>query len=241
MVDGMAEAGRKINVNNILDILTGFIGWFYSTLRYTLKEQLFDLDYLTDITNPAVTIKEWVIKHTDSMYSWAFYKTGRKEIAEDLVQDTFLDACQSLAKFKGNSEPQTWLFAILNNKIADHYRNACRNPSAPLATEGQGSSFLDHFFDEEGQWKPEQRPQPWLADAPHLLDDTAFMQVLQECMNRLPATWLSAVHLKYIDARKGEWICQELQIAPTNFWQILHRAKLQLRKCLELHWFKNER
>ena len=33
-------------------------------------------------------------------------------------------------------------------------------------------------------------------------------------------------------------ICQELEISPTNYWQILHRAKLQLRKCLELNWYK---
>jgi len=45
---------------------------------------------------------------------------------------------------------------------------------------------------------------------------------------------LSKIHR----AKKGDLICQELDIAPTNFWQILYRAKLQLRKCLELNWFK---
>jgi DNA-directed RNA polymerase specialized sigma24 family protein len=61
---------------------------------------------------------------------------------------------------------------------------------------------------------------------------------LQLCMENLPALWFSAVQLKYLEGKKGELICQELQIAPTNFWQILHRAKLQLRKCLENNWFK---
>ena len=57
-------------------------------------------------------------------------------------------------------------------------------------------------------------------------------------MGELPTSWFAAINLKYLEEKKGEIICQELQITPTNFWQILHRAKLQLRKCLEVHWFK---
>ena len=39
--------------------------------------------------------------------------------------------------------------------------------------------------------------------------------------------------------KSGEEICQELEITPSNFWQIVHRAKLQLRDCIENNWFKN--
>ena len=34
-------------------------------------------------------------------------------------------------------------------------------------------------------------------------------------------------------------ICQEMDITPTNFWQIIHRAKLNLRECIEAKWFKD--
>ena len=57
-------------------------------------------------------------------------------------------------------------------------------------------------------------------------------------MDQLPSHWNAAMKLKYLEDKKGELICQELEITPSNFWQVLHRAKLQLRKCLELHWFK---
>jgi len=39
--------------------------------------------------------------------------------------------------------------------------------------------------------------------------------------------------------KNGEEICQELDISPTNFWQVVHRAKLQLKNCVEENWFKN--
>ena len=39
-------------------------------------------------------------------------------------------------------------------------------------------------------------------------------------------------------SKKGEEICEELGVSPTNFWQIIHRAKLQLRECVDTNWFK---
>ncbi|MCK5276978.1 MAG: RNA polymerase subunit sigma, partial [Cyclobacteriaceae bacterium] len=48
----------------------------------------------------------------------------------------------------------------------------------------------------------------------------------------------SAIHLKYLEEKDGKEICQELGITSSNYWQILHRAKLQLRICIEENWFK---
>jgi DNA-directed RNA polymerase specialized sigma24 family protein len=33
-------------------------------------------------------------------------------------------------------------------------------------------------------------------------------------------------------------ICEDLDISNTNLWQIIHRTKLRLRKCLNIHWFQ---
>ena len=193
-----------------------------------------------DISKPATTVKCWVDLYTDKMYTWAFHKTSSKEIAEDLVQDTFLAAFQSISKFECKSDPKTWLFAILNNKISDHFRKKFRNPTITesQANANPGESLLDSLFDANGQWKKEERPVAWETPDIHLLDDEAFVKVLRACMGKLPESWMAALQLKYLEEKKGDIICQELGIAPTNFWQVLHRAKLQLRKCLENHWFK---
>ncbi len=94
------------------------------------------------------------------------------------------------------------------------------------------------MFDENERWKEKERPSAWIDDEIQLLDNTQFNAVLNNCLGKLPEHWQSAISLKYMEQKKGELICQELDIAPTNFWQILHRAKLQLRKCLEINWFK---
>ena len=190
------------------------------------------MENVIDTTSPTATIKRWVELYSDNMYSWALHKTSSKETDEDLVQEAFLAAVQSFDKFKGDSNPKTWLFAILNNKINDYYRSSYRRPMV------DDNSIFETLFDSNDQWKPDQRPQQWADDTGHLLDNDEFQKTLHHCMKKLPDNWFSAIQLKFMEEKNGEHICQELGITDTNFWQILHRAKLQLRKCLELNWFK---
>jgi RNA polymerase sigma-70 factor (ECF subfamily) len=185
-----------------------------------------------NIEKPTETTTFWVQSYSDSLYSCALHKTSNKETAEDLVQETFLVAVKSFEKFKGDSNPKTWLFSILNNKISDHYRKSYRMPVV------NNDTILNIFFENSERWRKDQMPQKWTDDTDNLLDDVEFKQELDNCLKKLPPNCFSAIQLKFIEEKKGNVICQELGISDTNFWQILHRAKLQMRKCLELNWFK---
>lgn len=186
-------------------------------------------------------IQEWVSLYADDLYRWALHKTNNKETSEDLVQETFLAAFKSIDKFKGNSQPKTWLFSIVNNKIMDYHRKLFRRGPLHqfhLSSKSEDRDVLDNFFDNEGTWKPEAKPSDWQEIEGHLLDNSEFTKVLNYCMGDLPGNWFSAVHLKYLEEKDGKEICQELGISSSNYWQILHRAKLQLRICIEKKWFK---
>lgn len=178
-------------------------------------------------------LSEWVDLYTRDLSSWALYKVSDSELARDLIQETFLAAAENIQRFKGDSSPKTWLFAILNHKIIDHYRSKTREP---IKLENQ---LFSQFFDQDGDWKADKRPLDWHEEDPKLLDDNEFQAVLKDCLDALPETWNTCVKLKYLMNKKGEDICQELDISPTNFWQIVHRAKLQLRGCIEENWYKN--
>jgi RNA polymerase sigma-70 factor (ECF subfamily) len=177
-----------------------------------------------------INLTEWVENYTSDLYSWALHKVSDPELASDLVQDTFLAAAEKIDGFKEESTPKTWLFSILNHKIIDYYRKKVKQP---VKVDNQ---VFSTFFDEGGSWKNEKRPQNW-AEEPHLLDDDEFQEVLKQCLDALPETWNTCVKLKYLSEKKGEEICQELNISTTNYWQIIHRAKLQLRDCIEQNWF----
>ena len=196
----------------------------------------------TQSISTASAIEEWVKNYSDDLYRWALHKTSDKETAEDLVQEAFLAACRSLNSFQGKSQPKAWLIAILNNKIADHHRKQFKVATintSQLNGQPDGEDAPSDFFDSKGAWKPGARPSGRQEIEKHLLDDPEFLKVLGGCLKKLPGKWSAAIHLKYMEEKGGKEICQELRIAPTNFWQILHRAKIQLRACLEQNWFKS--
>ena len=61
--------------------------------------------------------EKWLEKYGDYLYSLAMLKTGKKEVSEDLVQDTFVSAFGAIDSFRGGSAEKTWLVSILQNKI----------------------------------------------------------------------------------------------------------------------------
>lgn len=181
-------------------------------------------------------IQELVKDYTDDLFRWAYYKVNHQEVAEDLVQDTFLSAVKGLHKFEGKSSAKTWLKAILNNKIVDYHRKKYKKleiNQSKISNEDDGS-FMERFFDESGHWKSAKTGM-WSDDV-SLLDDADFQKVLQFCFEKLPEHWSLAMRLKYLEEKDGKEICQELGVSTSNYWQIIHRAKLQLRACVNSNW-----
>jgi len=175
-------------------------------------------------------LTEWVNKYTDDMYSWAFFKVSDSELAKDLVQDTFLAAAEKISSFKGKSSPKTWLFSILNFKIIDHYRAKVKKPY------NTDNDSISTFFDENGEWRHDKRPQDWHENNTNLMDDEDFQLVLKKCLDLLPSNWNTCVKLKYLLGKSGAEICEQMEISKNNYWQMIHRAKLSLRECIESKW-----
>ncbi|WP_339919879.1 sigma-70 family RNA polymerase sigma factor [uncultured Flavobacterium sp.] len=186
--------------------------------------------------NSKSVLEQWVNQFSDELYSWAFFKTSSKEVAEDLVQDTFLAAFHKIDSFQGKSQPKTWLFSILNNKVIDYYRLSARTTKKNFSlTENSGYELSDGLFNNYGCWKNNDINAVWDQEQ-ELLDNPDFNTVMEECMDDLPQKWKLAVTSKYLSEKKTEAICQELEITASNYWQIVHRSKLLLKKCLELKW-----
>jgi len=194
----------------------------------------------SDLHAEKVTIlKEWVSSYSDAMLSWALYKISDRQSSEDLVQETFIAAFKSFDSFQQKSKPKTWLFSILNNKLTDYHRKKFRQQTyteSALRKDGKNMGIND-LFDSHSKWKKDREPHAWADAEENLLDDHDFRTVLHGCLEELPGNWNSAIQLKYLEEKDGKVICQELGITPSNFWQILHRAKLRLRECIEINWF----
>jgi RNA polymerase sigma-70 factor (ECF subfamily) len=180
--------------------------------------------------------EKWINLFGDELFKWAFFKTSSKEIAEDLVQETFLAAFHKLDTFQGKSAPKTWLFSILNYKIIDYYRASKKETKINFSrTEAIGMEFYEGLFDENRQWKNMDVDPIW-DDEEVILDNPEFEKILKQCLDSLPEKWNLAITSKYLSEKNASEICQDLDISVTNYWQIIHRAKLLLKNCIELKW-----
>jgi RNA polymerase sigma-70 factor (ECF subfamily) len=177
--------------------------------------------------------ERWVDEYGDSLYGFALSRVQDPAVAEDLVQETFLAALQTRQKFEGRSSLRTWLIGILKHKVIDHIRRRSREQSTddldPLA-EAQ-----DRLFDEAGKWKV--KPAQWATNPLKLVEEKEFWRVFTDCLSELPGRMAQAFMLREMDGLKGEEIRNVLGVSATNCGVILYRARMHLRRCLELKWF----
>jgi RNA polymerase sigma factor (sigma-70 family) len=188
---------------------------------------------VTKSANKHDQLTEWVHTYSDSLYQWAYHKTLHHETALDLVQETFLAATHGFDSFRGESSAKTWLFRILNHKITDYYRSSYYKKSTlrEQIDENTGDAIVSSMFTQNGDWHA-SGPMGHTSDDDLSADNPAFVALLTRCMDDLPAKWRQAVTARYLTDQDPKIICQELGITPSNYWQILHRAKLLLKKCI---------
>lgn len=195
-----------------------------------------------DINTNKLEPAHWVSNYADYLYNFAFARIRRQDIAEDMVQDTFLSAYKAIDTFKHNSSERTWLVAILKRKIIDHFRKKSTQKELNIFDKDTTDDFMGHFFAPEGQyeghWFSNSAPNEWKGDFGTQVEKNEFNVILQACLRKLPEKWSAVFVLKNMDDMESEEICKELEITPSNYWVMMHRAKLQLRECLENNWFK---
>lgn len=179
--------------------------------------------------------ENWVELYADYLYSYAFGRLNDEELARDIVQDTFLSALEKTESFRGDSTERTWLTAIIKYKIIDIYR---KRSSAFAARDEYGTTVNEEeYFDPDlHHWKKEHWPAPFGVENHDPLHHKEFISVLQKCLQKLPPLWLSVFRLKHMDDEETDVICRELKISSSNFWVIIHRAKVNLRSCLQKNW-----
>ncbi len=174
---------------------------------------------------------KWIDLHSDYMFNYTISRVSNHDLAKDLVQETFLSSLKAMANYKGLASERTWLISILKRKIIDHYRKS-------NSIKGQAEVRMSFYEDgkNKGKWIEERAPSTW-DDAEAQIENEELKSALDLCIDNLPEKYKSVFILKTIDNYETEEICNELDISSSNLWVIIHRARIQLRECLEGNWF----
>lgn len=179
---------------------------------------------------------QWIDRYGDYLYRFALIRVRNASVAEELVQDTLVAALQSRARFAGRSSERTWLTGILKHKVIDHFRRVSREQP----TDDPASSVEElGAFDEHGGWRVHegQAPSDWPLNPDTTLQQKEFFEALQRCVEHLPTRVAQVFVLRELEEMSTAEICKQLAVSSTNCWVMLHRARLQLRRCLERTWF----
>ncbi len=153
------------------------------------------------------------LTYTDT-YTLAFRLTGSDADACDVVQDTYVRAFRSIAKFRGDARFSTWLFRITANCASTHMTRSRRNRHEPLDDDHVVVDIVAAH------------------DPQHTVDIGVLHRRLVEALEALPKHMREVVVLRDVYDLTHDDIAIELDISVTAAKVRLHRARRKLREMM---------
>ncbi len=180
-----------------------------------------------------------------SMVRIAMLYARRRDVAEDVAQETWLAVFQGVDRFEGRSSLKTWLFRILTNRAKTRGAREARSVplSALVSRGGEGGEDQDEpavdpsrFLGPEhprwpGHWATP--PKSWGESPETRLQNAETREVIDAAIAALPPSQREAITLRDIEGLGSEEVCELLGISEGNQRVLLHRARSKVRAALE--------
>ena len=145
------------------------------------------------------SFRKLVDEHYDRIFRAARFMSGDSTLAEELVQDTFLAAAESLKTFEGRSSTYTWLYGILLNKFRRWLRHK----------EAAALSLQAMFEDEDDERTHEtlETHQPGPAED---AERNEAIERVRAAIEGLTADHRSVITLRFVESMTYEEIAEAL-------------------------------
>lgn len=182
---------------------------------------------------------ELVTKHHGALIRMAMGYVADREVAEEVVQDTWMAVIQGFGRFEGRSSLRTWIFGIMIHKAKDRgVREKRHTPfSAFESFDDDGEEIVDPSrFHQSGEWAGHWAlpPQPWDEQTPEkLLAGRQAVNAMERAIDALPPTLKEVLVLRDIEGVHAKEVCDILRITEMNLYVRLHRARERVRAAVE--------
>lgn len=163
-----------------------------------------------------------VAQYQDRVLNTCWRISGRLEDAEDLAQETFLKALESIAAFRRQSCFYTWLFRIAVNVSISHRRRKGRMPRLSL-----------HCGDGRPDWTDLPAGDGQAPDPAARLTAMETRRLVQEGLESLDDEHRSVIVLRDIEGFDYRQIAEILEVPEGTVKSRLHRARMELRDRLK--------
>lgn len=158
------------------------------------------------------------------VYNTALGILQNSEDAEDVAQETFVQAYESVKTFKAESKFSTWLYRITVSKALDHLRRKKRK---------KRFGYLQSLVGNDNQTiieKPDFN-HPGVA-----LDNKERAAVLFKAINQLPDSQKVAFTLHKLEGLSYQEVSEVMKTSLSSVESLMHRAKINLRKWLQKYY-----
>jgi RNA polymerase sigma-70 factor, ECF subfamily len=179
-----------------------------------------------------------VDQHTPSLLRVARGHVRSHEIAEEVVQETWIALIKGIDKFEGRSSLRTWLFAVMINIAKARGIRERRDADTAIAayTGGTVDPRLFRGSDEEWpgdwkDWKEYPRAFPETPEGSVLADE--LTAVARAELDRLPERQRIVVTMRDMLGFDSSEVCELLGISVANQRVLLHRGRAAVRLVLE--------
>ncbi len=176
-------------------------------------------------------------RHQRAVYRLALRMMGSEADAQEILQETFLNAYQKLAGFRGDAQFSSWLHRIAANFALMRLRRRKRAPDSVTAGESS-PELLAPKFTEEGELADPPH-NDWSQRADEALSSRELGAAINTAVQALPEDYRAVFLLKDVEGLSNEDIAQSLSLSLPAVKSRLHRARLALRE--ELGAFFEER
>jgi RNA polymerase sigma-70 factor (ECF subfamily) len=184
---------------------------------------------------------ELVNQHHSALIRMAMGYVADREVAEEVVQDTWMVVIENLNRFEGRSSLRTWICGILIHKAKDRGVREKRHTtfSAFESYDDDNDEAVDPSrFQQTGEWAGHWAfpPQPWDDQTPEkLLASQQAVNAMQRAIEGLPATLKEVLILRDVEGVDAKEVCELLNITETNLYVRLHRARERVRASVETY------
>jgi len=179
-----------------------------------------------------------VDRYTPAMLRVARGYVPSHEIAEEVVQETWIALIKGISKFECRSSLRTWLFTVMINIAKQRGVRERRSVDAEIAafTCGTVDPALFRGPNEEWpgdwkNWKEYPRAFPETPEGSVLADE--LVAVARAELDRLPDRQRMVVALRDILGFESGEVCEMLDISIANQRVLLHRGRAAVRQVLE--------
>ena len=157
-----------------------------------------------------------VSAYEKNVYNLALRMMGNAQDAEDMAQEAFLKAYNSLPGFRGDSKFSVWLYRIVSNVCLDQLRKKSKRPTVSLSME-----------DEDGE--ETQLDLPDTAQSPEeLLEKKLTREAVRRGLAQLPEDARQILLLLEIQGLSYEEIGEALGLEPGTVKSRIFRARKRL-------------